>query len=234
MRFIFQKLFLYSTHYHWLCIVPFKNPYIEKVLLNTHILIDPDEMYIQKGKWNSYFWNLYPLILEIGTGMGNFFASQIEENPKKNFIGMELKRKRLDSTAKKSHQSWNENFILLKDLGQNISKIFEEKELEKTYIYFPDPWTKKPNQKKNQLLSTKFLCELYTVTQESGYLEIKTDDWAYYDIIWGNLKKTPWKIVEMSTDYEKESLRFSIKNLTEFEAMWRGKKKQVGFILLQK
>jgi len=40
-------------------------------------------------------------MLEIGTGMGNFFANYAENNPETGCIGIELKFKRLHRTYEK-------------------------------------------------------------------------------------------------------------------------------------
>jgi tRNA G46 methylase TrmB len=49
------------------------NPYIELVQNDNNILHIPEEIYPLKGNWAEYFKNKNPLILEVGTGMGNFF-----------------------------------------------------------------------------------------------------------------------------------------------------------------
>lgn len=81
------------------------NPYIEKVVQDADILHLTEDIYSHKGKWEKYFNNSKPLILEIGTGMGNFFGKQVMSSPEKNFIGMEIRYKRLFQTVEKSRKS---------------------------------------------------------------------------------------------------------------------------------
>jgi len=104
--------------------------------------------------------------LEIGTGMGNFFGKQVGEHPKKNFIGMEIRYKRLFQSAQKARKLENNNFVMLKDFGQNIDKIFEIEEIAETYIFFPDPWANKDRQRKHRLLGAEFLEKLFSITQQ--------------------------------------------------------------------
>ena len=82
----------------------FENPYIQKVLHHPDIISESNIYTSFKGRWNEYFENTYPIVLEIGTGMGNFFAQMIDKNPKQNYIGFELRFKRLFSTANKAQE----------------------------------------------------------------------------------------------------------------------------------
>jgi tRNA G46 methylase TrmB len=58
--------------------------------------------------------------------MGNFFGKQVSQHPEKNFIGMEIRYKRLFQTAEKSRRASDPHFVMLKDFAQNIDKIFIE------------------------------------------------------------------------------------------------------------
>jgi len=82
--------------------MPFINPYKEKVKNNEKILTDREKIYSNKGKWNNFFKNEKAIILEIGTGMGNTFSREISKEKNANFIGMELRYKRLERTVEKT------------------------------------------------------------------------------------------------------------------------------------
>lgn len=78
---------------------------------------------------------------------------------------MEIRYKRLFQSAEKARKAKNNNFVMLKDFGQNIEKIFTPEEISETYIFFPDPWGNKDRQRKHRLLQADFLEKLYTITQ---------------------------------------------------------------------
>jgi tRNA (guanine-N7-)-methyltransferase len=82
--------------------MPFINLYKERVKTNEKILIDTEKIYSNKGKWNGFFENEKPIILEIGTGMGNTFSREVSKDKNSNFIGMELRYKRLERTVEKT------------------------------------------------------------------------------------------------------------------------------------
>jgi tRNA (guanine-N7-)-methyltransferase len=82
-------------------------------------------------------------MLEIGTGMGNFFCNYAENRPEMACVGIELKFKRLIRTYEKSARKGREDVILLKVYGQKITEIFAPEEVDELYLLFSDPWPKK-------------------------------------------------------------------------------------------
>lgn len=78
------------------------NIYMYKLLdYPEYIMYDNDVMKEKKSKWSKYFGNSNPIAVEIGTGSGNFMCQLAERNPNKNFIGLELRFKRLVLAAQK-------------------------------------------------------------------------------------------------------------------------------------
>ncbi len=208
----------------WKSPMAVNNHYIQKVLDHPYILTQQEHIYAHKGNWSSFFWNTSPIVLEIGTGMGNFFSKMIWENPEKNHIGMEIRYKRLYTTAEKWREKSSEDphFIVIKDFAQNIDKIFEQQEIQETYIFFPDPWAKKERQKKHRLMQGDFLEHLYQITKPGGKLYFKTDHREYFDATQAIIEKQKlWNIETISHEYQKEEI-FTTKNITEFEAHYRG------------
>ena len=209
------------------------NPYIEKVQWDSDIIHIPEQIYDHKWKWRQYFWNSNDIILEVGTGMGNFFAKQTWENPDKNYIGMEIRYKRLFQTAEKSRKSEESHFVMLKDFAQNIDKIFTQWEISQTYIFFPDPWPK-DRHRKHRLLQEPFLENLYNITKSWWKLFFKSDHREYFDSTKEILtKQWLWKIVEWTHNYE-NSAAFDIGNITEFESMYRWENTDINYIELEK
>lgn len=208
----------------------FINPYIEKVVNHKNIISENEIIYKNKWNWSSIFQNKNPINLEIWTGLGNFFSKINNTEKDKNFIWMEIKYKRLFVAARKTLEAWRDDFILLKDYGQNIDKIFAENEINNTYIFFPDPWDKKDYQKKNKLLQKDFLEKLYKITKKWWIFTFKTDHKDYFEEVLEIVKKDAlWKIIRFSFDYESELDIFDKQNMTEFEALFRWENKKVCY-----
>ena len=207
------------------------NEYIDLVGKDKNILSNQEEIYLHKWKWKNFFWNENEIFLEIGTWLGNFFSLESSHHPDKNFIGMEIKYKRLFKTAEKSRTLWVKNFMLLKDFWQNIDKIFQENEIAKTYIFFPDPWDKKDRQKKHKLLQKTFLEKLFFITKQEGRVCFKTDHRWYFDEVLEMIQELNlFRIEKLSYDYENETDVFDKKKLTEFESMFRWQKMKINYV----
>ena len=209
------------------------NPYIEKVRDDQDILTDTSEIYSHKWKWPEYFWNTSPLVLEIGTGMGNFFGKQVWEHPDKNFLGMEIRYKRLYSSAEKARDTKSaDNFVMLKDFWEHIDSIFAPGEVSETYIFFPDPWARKDRQKKHRLLQAPFLENLYKITKPGGKVIFKSDHREYFDSTVEIIKEQGlWEITKLVHNYGESEL-FDMGNITSFEAMYRGEEKEINYLEL--
>lgn len=216
------------------------NPYIKKVLDSKNILTNENEIFEKAGNWKKYFWNENGIYLEIWTWLGNFFSSELARTPDKNFIWVEIKYKRLYVTEQKSLEKtslqWSENkFVLLKTKGQNIDKFLGKEEIERTYVFFPDPWGNKDRQKKHRLFQEKFIRDLYEKTKIGWKLIFKTDHKEYFDTTLELFEKIwLWKIVLKSYDYEKETDKFNSKDLTEFEAIFREDRIKVNYVEFEK
>ncbi len=221
------------------------NPYIDLVKDHPDIIIDTEKMYAGAGKWWDFFEKKNPVYLEIGTGMGNFFGGEVRDNPEINYIGMEIKYKRLYITAEKAHgrkatqvknpEIWKDgakNFVLLKGYAQNIDKIFLWEEIDLSYVFFPDPWPK-DKHKKHRLLQTDFLNNMYTITKTAGKCIIKTDHREYFDFVLDQLQDTQWKIIRKSYDWEAEDDYDSSKD-TEFQKITKKHTEKVNYLELQK
>lgn len=210
------------------------NPYIPKVHDHSHIFTQAEEIYSHNWAWKDFFWNNHPIILEIGTGMGNFFGKQAESYPEKNFIGMEIRYKRLYTSIEKALIHGNNNALMIKDLGQNITKIFGPEEISETYVFFPDPYCNKKKQLKHRLFQEKFLSDLYERTIRGWTLIFKTDHREYFDTTKQIIEsQNLWTIETWTHNYEKSEY-FDMSNITEFEALYRGEKIEINYIVLRK
>lgn len=212
-----------------------ENPY--RVLVENHdkIFFEEKNLFDKAWKWGVFFWNNHPIVLEIWTGMWNFFSKESSSNLDKNYVWIEIKYKRLYNSAEKSIKLWTKDFIMLKTFAQNIDKIFGSEELDKTIVFFPDPWWKKDRQKKHRLFQEKFIRDLYVKTKSWWKLIFKTDHREYFDTTLDVFEKLwLWKINIKSYDYEKELNHFETKDMTEFEHIFRKQRVQINYVEFEK
>lgn len=211
--------------------MPYVNPYIEKVENHPHVWIDEVEMFAQKGKWKEYFWK-EKLMLEIGTGMGNFFSNYAGNRPEMACVGIELKFKRLIRTYEKCARKGREDVILFKVYGQKIAEIFAPGEVDELYLLFSDPWPKKWHHK-NRVIQDDFLRNAASVLAPDGIFLIKTDEASYAEWIDEHLARSPYFIYEKNDNEEPEK-KITPETATEFETMGRREGSKIVSFLCRK
>jgi len=225
------------------------NPYIQKVKDHPKILTELEtEVYTKSWDWSTFFGNKNDIVLEIWTWLWNFFSKNVNEDTEKNFIWMEIRYKRCFMTAEKSLwniknndnskdntnlENYNDNFVIVKDYAEKISKIFADEELSETLIFFPDPWGKKKSWLKRRLFQENFINELYKKTKKGWKVIFKTDHIWYFLHALCEIQKTPWKLEFKTFDYENEGL-YENNSITEFEQIFRGQNIKINYLELVK
>ncbi len=95
-----------------------------------------------RGKWNSFFKNDNPIVLELGCGKGEYTTELAKLNPNKNYIGIDIKGARIWKGAKESIQNNLNNVCFIRTQIELIDKIFFKQEISEIWITFPDPQQK--------------------------------------------------------------------------------------------
>ena len=148
----------------------------------------PDEGII---KPQSHFENENKLYLEIGSGKGEFIAQVSVRYPQINFLGIELKVRRITTICKKLDPSANSNVRIIQHyVNKELIERFEPESLDRIYIFHPDPWPKKRHHKK-RLIQADFLESIRRVLKINGELYISTDFEEYAVWIIDHFKANP-------------------------------------------
>ena len=209
------------------------NIYMYKLLdYPEYIIYDSELMKEKKGKWNQFFKNDNPIALEIGTGSGNFMRQLAERNPNKNFIGLELRFKRLVLSAEKCKKRAMKNVALLRKRGEEIEEFLGKNEISEMYINFPDPWE---GTEKNRIIQESLFKTLDNIMKKDGILYFKTDHDVYYSDVLDLVKTLEnYEVIYHSSDlHNSEKAENNIK--TEFEQLFLHKyNKNINYIEIKK
>jgi len=101
-----------------------------------------------RGQWGSAFSNTdAPLHLEIGPGNGFYLAGMAERHPEFNWLGVEIRFKRVVLVAKKILSAGVENARIARYDAWQLDDLFAPGELGGLHINFPDPWKRDINAK---------------------------------------------------------------------------------------
>ena len=127
-----------------------------------------------KGKWNTFFKNDNPIVLELGCGKGEYTIALAEKNPNKNFIGIDIKGARFWRGAKTATENDMNNVAFIRTQIELVDYIFAENEVDEIWITFPDPQIKY-QRTKHRMTNTAFLKRYHHILKEDGIMNLKTD-----------------------------------------------------------
>lgn len=172
-----------------------------------------------------------PLHVEIGCGSGRYVAELSRRLPDHNFVGMELRYKRLVLAAKKLELQ--NNVLLLKEKGEYLEDYFEPASIDAVHVNFPDPWAKK-KQLKHRLLCPSFFELLKKLLKPGGAFFFKTDHREYFVTVSALLKELSYfELVDYTDDLHQSA--YNEDNIeTEFEGMFQHKANpRIGYLKVQ-
>ena len=120
-----------------------------------------------------------PLILEIGSGMGDATAHIAARMPDKRFLACEVHEPGVGALLMKIEAAQLGNLrIVAHDAVEVIAHMLPEQSLAGIHVFFPDPWHKLRHHKR-RLIQPPFVHTLARHLQPGGYLHCATD-WQPY------------------------------------------------------
>ncbi len=149
----------------------------DEIIENSkYTVLNPEEY---KGRWKNVFNNDNPIYLEIGMGKGKFIMENAKMYPNINFIGIEKNCSVLAYAIKKMEELDVHNLKLICFDANKIDLLFD-KEIDKIYLNFSDPWPKERHEKR-RLTSSKFLSMYEILFKNDIIIEMKTDNQALFE-----------------------------------------------------
>ena len=175
-----------------------------------------------KGKWNSFFNNDNPIVVELGCGKGEYTIALARKNPDKNFIGIDIKGARFWRGAKTAIEENLENVAFVRTQIELVDAIFAENEVSEIWITFPDPQIKF-QRTKHRMTNSSFMKKYHHILNEDGIMNLKTDSEFMHGYTLGLLhgeghevlyanhtvyknEGAPKEVTETQTFYEKQYL----------------------------
>ncbi len=120
-----------------------------------------------------------PLVLEIGSGMGETTAQIAAEQPGTDFIAVEVHGPGVGSLLKRIAEQRLANLRLIRhDAAEVLEHMIADGALAGLHLFFPDPWPKKRHHKR-RLVQPAFAALAARKLAPGGYLHAATD-WPEY------------------------------------------------------
>ena len=117
--------------------------------------------------------------VEIGFGSGLATAAIAEENPGKNYLGVEVHRPAIGRLLWEIENRNIPNIKIIEyDAVQVLEKMIPALSLDAVHIFFPDPWPKKKHRRR-RLIQRPFTEKLASSLTHGGYLYMVTDSEDY-------------------------------------------------------
>ena len=128
-----------------------------------------------KGSWRALKADAAALWVEVGCGKGKFTAETAQANPDVLLIAVERCREAMVVAMEKAQSMGLKNVRFIDMDVAAIEEIFEDGEIDRLFINFPDPWPRKKNAKR-RLTHRGFLNKYCRVVRPGGEIHFKTDN----------------------------------------------------------
>lgn len=154
-----------------------------------------------------------PLEIEIGFGKGLFLRDAARRFPSTNFLGVEIERKYVLTTAGRLAKEGLSNVkVACTEARWFLSMFLVDAAADALHLYFPDPWWK-TRHKKRKVFTADFAREIFRVLKPGGVFHFATDVKDYFDESvelmrsLGLFQELPWPIgvvPDLITNFERK------------------------------
>ena len=163
-----------------------------------------------KGHWKEVFKNPENSIhLELGCGKGYFVKKAAKQNPKINYIAVDLIDTILGIANRNIIEEFKsqeiENIALTRYDVEAITNMLDKPDnIERIYINFCNPWPK-PRHKKRRLTHTRQLEKYKQFLVKNGEIYFKTDDDQLFRESLEYLSEAGFKIIKTTYNLDEEA-----------------------------
>ena len=155
--------------------MPDLNPHMRLHREMVPPVVVADEAPSFKGRWGEAFPNPdQPLHLEIGPGNGFYLAGMADRHKDCNWLGIEIRFKRVVLVAKKINAIEATNARIARYDAWQLDDLFEPGELAGLHINHPDPWKREINRK-HRLIRRELAEWASRALQPGAEIRLKSD-----------------------------------------------------------
>ena len=170
------------------------------------------------------------VVLEIGSGKGDFLLQMARKYPNLIFIGIEKNVTCSGFTCKKLVENEITNAFIVDADVEKCFPIFAKGKIKHIFLNFSDPWPKKKHAKR-RLTETKFLNSYYELLTKGGKIYFKSDNQNLFDYSILTLSKAPFNILSLDNNYDGHD-EFDAQ--TEYERNFRNQGVAIHRVIVEK
>jgi len=178
---------------------PSRNPYSEKLKKAPGVVLSDNETETLRGRWKLERRGL--LHVEIGCNAGHVVTEWAAQEPEDLFVGIDWKFKAIHRAFEKAYKRGLKNLHLLRAHADRLPFMFGKGEIDRLYLFFPDPWAKK-SQLKNRYITAEKLRMIAELMPVGAIFQIKTDHPGYFEWMQEHVARVPelWKVTFKTDD----------------------------------
>ncbi len=187
----------------------------------------------RKGKWNTFFKNEHPIILELGCGKGEYTVGLAQKHPENNYIGVDVKGARIWRGAKSSQELKLENTAFIRTKIEEIDYYFAQNEISEIWVTFPDPQPKSYKERK-RLISQRFLDIYKKFLKPNGIVHLKTDNLPLFEYCLEVVETGGHKLLASTKDLYNSDIDEEVKSIqTFYENQYLNQGVKINYLKLQ-
>ena len=172
------------------------------------------------ANWSDVYGRNAPIKLEIGPGNGFFLAGMAALDPDSNWLGMEIRYKRVMLCARKIQAKGVQNARITRYNAWMVGELFSEDSLSGLYTNHPDPWKKK-RQAKKRLLNREFCVWASKALKKGCAWRIKTDFEQHILSVIEHCEDLPFAITGRENDVNKNGAPWEHDIVTNYQSKFR-------------
>ena len=176
-----------------------------------------------------------PVYLEIGAGKGGFAVKMAKKHPMCAYFAMEKVSDCVVLATEKAieeREEGRDNLRFIVDVADNLSKIFEYGTIDKIFLNFSDPWSKK-GYAKRRLTHRRYLSLYLNLLKDGGKICFKTDNDALFDFSLEEIAALGLSLDKMTRDLHKSEYNGG-NVMTEYEKSFSDLGKSINMLELTK
>ena len=174
-----------------------------------------------------------PVWLEVGAGKGGFACGMVKKNPEVCYFAMERVSDCVVLAAERAiSEGAQDNLRFIVDTADNLMKIFEGGVIDKMFLNFSDPWSKK-GYAKRRLTHRRYLSVYMHLLRDGGALRFKTDNVGLFDFSLEEIEAMGLEFDAMTRDlHASEYMKDNV--VTEYEAAFSSQGVKINMVRVKK
>lgn len=183
-----------------------------------------------RGQWLSSFPGHRQLWLELGCGKGKFTAETAVQNHEALILAIEKIPDAMVMGMERVFDGEIPNVRFLDTDALALPVIVEEREADRIYINFCDPWPK-ARYAKHRLTSPGFLRIYESILKPQGEIHFKTDNNPLFEYSMEVLQEEGWTISELTRDLHEHGV---CGVMTDYEAKFHEQGVKINRLVARK